>query len=167
MKKASLFLFFLFILNTFALAKVALGITGGVDLRIKAEPESHVTSGISVRSDMSPWGLEAHWNFNERSLALFLDDWWICKRLNSMLNFYTFWGLSFGLKFENEFYAQTGPRLGLGIDVFLFKNRSLEFYVQGAWNPSLGMNYDRDDEKYSFRFVPSSFPVNSGIRFWF
>ena len=167
MKRIVPFVFFLFLLNFTAIAKTGVGVFAGGDFSFNIEPESNLTAGISLRSDLSPWGISASWNFSGKSAELALDNWWICKKISPSLNFYALWGMSFGGRFENEFYGQTGARLGFGFDAFLFKNRSLEFYAQSAWNPSIGMNYNSDGRKFSLRFVPACFPVNAGCRLWF
>ncbi|MBQ0039631.1 MAG: hypothetical protein KBS64_04320 [Treponema sp.] len=146
-----------------AFAKTGVGIQGG----IKFSPEADVCSGLVLRSDHSPWGLAASWNIEEKSLDLVLDNWVFYKKINAAASWFALWGMSYSGRFENECFIETGARLGVGANVFFFDSRSLEFYAQTAWNPSVGMYYDRDEKECSLRFVPACFPINAGIRFWF
>ena len=159
MKKILVFLACIF-MGSVAFAGIGFGVQGGV----KSDPSLDCSAGISVRSEFSPWGISASWNIREKSADLVLDNWWIYKKINSRINWFALWGMSFGGKFENEFYGETGARVGIGINAFCLENRGLEFYTHAVWNPSFGLNYDSGDEKFTFRFVPACFPVNAGIR---
>lgn len=149
--------------SAFLFARTGIGIQGGAKIDMGVD---HV-EGMSIRSDRSPWGISLDCNFKDKSADLILDDWWIVKRLSNNVNLYTLWGMSFGARLENTWYGETGPRLGAGIDVFLFKGRCLEFFAQAAWNPSIGANWDGEEDELSLRFRPACFPVNGGIRLWF
>ena len=160
--------------SAFLFARTGIGIQGGAKIDMGVD---HV-EGMSIRSDRSPWGISLDCNFKDKSADLILDDWWIVKRLSNNVNLYTFWGMSFGARLENEWYGETGMRLGgslrgtgsrvgAGVDVFLFKSRCLEFFAQAAWNPSIGANWDSEEDELSLCFRPACFPVNGGIRLWF
>ncbi len=149
--------------SAFLFAKTGIGIQGGIKIDMGAD----LVEGITFRTDMSPWGIAIDCNHEEKSVDLILDDWWIVKRLSNNVNLYAFWGMSFGARFESSWYGETGPRVGAGLSAFLFRNRFLELYVQSAWNPSIGVNWDEEDEEFSLRFRPACFPANAGIRFWF
>lgn len=143
-------------------AKTGLGIQGGI--RFTPSPEG--CFGITGRSESSPWGVEISYDFREESINLVLDNWWIYKRIDSNLNWFALWGLSFGGRLKNEAYLDTGSRVGIGLNAFCFESRCLELYAQAAWNPTVGIDFDRDGKKYSVRVTPACFPVNAGIRFW-
>ncbi|MCQ2241359.1 hypothetical protein [Treponema sp.] len=161
MKKILLFIGCMFFCSV-AFAKVGCGVQGGV----KFSPSPDGSTGITIRSEYTPWGISASYNFKEKSADLILDNWWVYKKMNSNINWFALWGMSFGGRIENESYVETGARVGIGINAFCFESCCLEFYTHAVWNPSVGVNYDRDDEKYSFRFVPACFPINAGIRVW-
>ncbi|MBS7241350.1 hypothetical protein [Treponema sp.] len=147
---------------SFLFAKTGIGIQGGA----KFTPSADADVGFNLRSEFSPWGIAVSYNLKDKSIDLVLDNWWIYKKINSRLNWFALWGMSFSGKVENKSFAETGARLGMGLNVFCFENRCLEFYAHSVWNPSVGVYYDRDDEEYSLRFVPACFPLNAGVRFW-
>lgn len=164
--RISFMLLFAFVLIPSMFARAGIGIQGGASLTPKVDDYHDFSAGITLRSDYTPWGIAANWNFREKSVSLVLDNWWVYKDMDSCINWFAFWGMSFGGKFENRYFADTGARVGAGMNAFLFDSRCLEVYAHAAWNPSIGAGYSRDSKKYFLRFVPACFPVNAGLRVW-
>lgn len=150
------------LLYSFSYAKNAIGIQSG----IKIDSSFDYNTGINFRSDFSPWGIAASYNIKQKSVDLVFDNWWIYKKINSNINWFTLWGISFGAKTENKLLFETGSRLGIGMNFFCFNNRFFELYFYSAWNPSVGINYNKEDSKTSFCFTPNCFPSNIGFRIW-
>lgn len=161
--KKKLTLFFCFLISSLICAKAGTGTQGNLKLGNPID----FGVGKTYRSEFSPWGVAVSFNFREISADVVFDNWWVYKEFAPHVNWFSIWGMSFGGKFKNAYYAETGSRLGIGMNAFILKKRNLELYNQIAWNPTIGIDYDHDDKKYSFRFEPVNFPFNTGARFWF
>ena len=130
-----------------------------------ASPSSAFFASFTAKSDVSPWTVFFNANLDENTITIFLDDWFINERVAEHLDYFVFWGMSFGATFEeNEISAGTGARFGAGLDFFFFK-RHLELFVQAAWNPYFGIKNEHWD--YSAIIKPLTFPCTAGVRIWF
>ena len=83
-------------------AKTGIGIQGGA----KFTPSADADVGFNLRSEFSPWGIAASYNLKDKSIDLILDNWWIYKKINSRLNWFALWGMSFSGKVENKSFAE-------------------------------------------------------------
>ena len=161
LKQKFLLCFILLFPAFFLSARTGLG--GAFSYSLSTEP--HTAASFSVRTDFSPWSLLANVHFNENTLSLFFDNWFVNERLAEHADYFLLWGMSFGSTFEeNDAAICTGARFGAGFD-FFFLNRRLETFVQAVWNPYLGLK--KKDGDYAPVLRPVNFPCSAGLRIWF
>lgn len=143
-----------------ASALAGFGAHAGINL---GEP-SFTFLSATVRTSISPWVLSIDNNFDDMHFSINADNWFINKFAVYPVTFFAFWGISGSLQLRNNFHIATGARLGIGLNWFILEHKNLELYVQGAWNPSIGIE---DDGGIGLLFRPLSFPVSSGARWYF
>lgn len=91
-------------------------------------------------------------------------DWWMANpKIEGTWGYY--YGLGVGgsvyLSDGNFGYFAVGPRALIGTNVFVLK-RSLEFYLQAAWQPLIQITSGS-----GVNFALANFPIALGFRFWF
>jgi hypothetical protein len=119
-------------------------------------------ASATFRTTKSPWVFSADLNLKDADFYLQAnaDDWFVNRYIVYPLSFYVFWGISGGTKIDDGWRISTGARLGAGFDLFVLHD-VLEFYLQGAWNPDIGME---KNDGMEFYFKPLRFPVAAGFR---
>lgn len=165
--KTKIFFFFLFFsfsaMFSFASSKSHAGIGSSLSYSLSTSQHSFVS--FTARSDLSPWVVFFNAHFNQSVMTVFADNWFINESLSSQLDYFVFWGISGGIRFEDEKRElATGCRFGAGVDFFCL-NRRLEFFAQTVWNPYFGVK--KIDKDCSLIFRPVNFPCSAGIRMWF
>ena len=126
-------------------------------------PESLVS--FTARSDLSPWVFFMNAHLKENTLSLFADDWFINERISNHLDYFVLWGVSAGVRFDEDiFEVGTGCRFGAGLDFFFLKRR-IEIFSQAVWNPYFAIKKEESD--FSPVFCPANFPGTLGLRLWF
>ena len=155
------FIVFFFSITNFIFAKAGLG--GSISYSASTTPTAFAS--FTARSDTSPWGIFFNAHFDENTLTVFADNWFVNERLAEHADYFVLWGISGGFRFEDDIQEFcTGARFGAGLD-FFFLNRYLEFFGQAVWNPYFGIKKEKSD--YSAIFRPVNFPCSAGIRLWF
>ena len=150
-----------FFSSAFSFARAGLG--GAFSYSASTTPTSFAS--FTARSDVSPWCLFFNAHLDKKVLSVFADDWFVNERLSEHLDYFVLWGISGGIRFEDEKREfVTGCRFGAGLD-FFFCERRLEFFAQAVWNPYFGVKKFQDD--YSPLFRPINFPCSAGMRVWF
>ncbi|MBQ6058393.1 MAG: hypothetical protein IJJ70_08355 [Treponema sp.] len=158
MKKITSLLAVFVTLTGLASADIGLGGAFGFDLGF----DTPVFAAATVRFDTMPWVLYANYYSSEARVDAVADNWFINEHLTGVLDWYAFWGISASTGFADGFELTTGARIGAGLDWFILDQRQLEFFVQAAYNPRIGVNFDD-----GFAFVPLCFPLSTGARWWF
>ncbi len=130
---------------------------------INTGPDFDYYVAATIRSDESPWCLNATMFTNSGELHATADNWFIYKPVTEPLSWYCFWGISGGTSID-YFEMTTGARFGVGLDWFVLEKRNLEFFCQYCWNPYFGFSHDGEWEGV---FKPFCFPFTSGARWWF
>lgn len=141
---------------------VALGAQGGYS----AGQDGFGFASITLTTDGSPWVFSLDWGWEDTRLAFNADDWFVHRWIAYPAALFVFWGISGDVQLEGDIHATTGARLGIGVDVFLFRRRNVELYAQGAWNPCIGVEVDEEDDEAALLFLPVCFPVSAGVRLW-
>lgn len=136
----------------------------GAHVGINLGQPSFSFMSATVRTSKSPWVISIDNTFDDLHFAINADNWFINKFAVYPVSFFAFWGISGSLQLRNNFHIGTGARLGLGLNWFVLERKSLELYVQGAWNPCIGIE---DDGGIGFMFRPLCFPVSTGARWYF
>lgn len=138
----------------------------GFEAGFAAELSAFAFASASVRFDESPWSFSVNFSPLKQGGFFCADNRFVYAPLSSTVNRYVFWGISAGAYFD-DFELNTGARLGFGIECFLTKQRAIELYIQGAWNPYIGIKNDGDDaDDTEFFLTALSFPVSLGARLW-
>ncbi|MBQ9207550.1 MAG: hypothetical protein IJ158_12685 [Treponema sp.] len=149
-----------FFCAAFSFARVGLG--GAFSYSASTSPHEFVS--FTARTDVSPWCVFFNAHFKDNTISVFADDWFINERIAEHLDYFVLWGISGGVRFEEErFELATGCRFGAGLDFFLLK-RHVELFAQAVWNPYFGIKKSGGD--YSPLFRPVNFPCSAGIRIW-
>lgn len=123
---------------------------------------------ITFKLDSTPWvfAVNAGGGKGHLRIAGTADMWLGNPNLAGPFNWYYGWGLAAGVNIVDQggLGLYLGARLPvLGINVFVLDG-FLEFYLQGAWQPGVGIFFGND---VTFGFDWLSFPINLGFRFWF
>jgi hypothetical protein len=143
-----------------ASAKTGFGIQGNFN----ADSSLNYGAAITFKLNKSPWVFAADAGFKPVSVGITADNWITNKGFSGPFAYYLFWGVSGGIQFSDPFAANFGGRVGGGINCFL-SDRTLELYLQGAWNPYLGIYLGSDDSGTFGELM--CFPCAFGARVWF
>ena len=156
--------FFLFI-SFFFLPGISFASAGlGTSFSYSFSTTPQISASFSARSDTSPWSVFFNSHLNEKTISLFLDDWFINERISEHIDYFVLWGMSYGATFEDEkTIFSMGCRFGAGLD-FFFLRRRIEFFTQSVWNPYFGIK--KEDGDFAPLFRPVNFPCSVGIRGW-
>ena len=137
----------------------------GASFSYSASTSPYAAFSFTARSDLSPWCVFFNSHLGENTISVFADDWFINERISNHLDYFVFWGISGGFRFDDELSEiSTGCRFGAGLDLFLL-TRHLEFIAQSVWNPYFGVK--KEDGNYSPLFRPVNFPCTAGIRLYY
>lgn len=170
--KRKFLMIFLSFLCTFSYASLGIGTHAGVNF--STDQDTFVS--LTIKPDTSPWCSNINAHFSEvykekfeykNTITFALDNWFINENLTDHLEYYILWGVSAGmyLKSMDEFAYSigTGCRFGLGVELLCI-NRHLELFLQGVWNPYVGVKLV--DNNLEAMFVPVNFPCSFGFRIW-
>lgn len=135
-------------------AKTGLGIQGGYTVG------GFGGAALTFKVDSLPCVFAADFYIGDSFGLGLTADWWIQNpKIEGTWGWFYGVGLAGSLYLGNTIGLAVAPRALIGTNVFFIDN-FLEFYLQGAWQPTLGIL-----PSISFDLV--SFPINAGIRFWF
>ena len=135
-------------------AKTGLGIQGGYTVG------RFGGAALTFKVDSLPCVFAADFYIGDSFGLGLTADWWIQNpKIEGTWGWYYGVGLAGSLHLGNTIGLAVAPRALIGTNVFFIDN-FLEFYLQGAWQPTL-------DILPSIGFYLVSFPINAGIRFWF
>jgi len=157
------FFFFLFA-PSIAWSYVAFGPQAGVCLEASDQSVSDFYS-LSLGGDFTPWNLTFGVSPSENTFIFTADNWWIYHRIAGTFNYQLFWGNWTSFYYDDDWAFLTGPRLGVGVNLFLLPSNRLELYANAAWNPLVGITV-KTEESPEFAFYPLVFPVSAGLRLW-
>ena len=165
MKKLFTVLSVLFVLGTANVFATGLGAQFGGNV---TEGGNFGTgAAITFKLDKVPCVFAADLAFGSNYFAGGLTaDWWLANpKIEGTWGYYYGIGVGGSVGFANSNYAglSIGPRALIGTNIFLL-DRVLEFYLQGAWQPTINIAAG-DGANVNFSWV--NFPVALGFRFWF
>lgn len=150
----------LVVLGTGSVFALGIGLQGGFD------PSAVGTGSLAVtfKLDSAPWVFAANGSFGDHLGFGLTGDMWIAnKNLVGPVNYYYGWGLAGNLFFSEKVVTMgAGFRILGGLNAFILDN-FLEFYLQAAWQPSIGAVLGDSSGLSTTLF---SFPANIGFRFW-
>lgn len=164
MKKLFSILAVLFVLGTANVFALGIGLQGGYSAGTTAGGGGAVT----FKTDKSPIVFAVTGNFGSNWMDFGITgDYWLANpKIEGTWGYYYGIGVAggFQIRNSNNFYVGLGPRALIGTNIFLL-DRKLEFYFQGAWQPTFDIFISgTKDDGPGFNLV--NFPVNVGFRFW-
>lgn len=121
-------------------------------------------AAVTFKLNSVPCVFAADFGFGNYFAVGLSADWWMANpKIEGTWGYY--YGLGVGgsvyLSDGNFGYFAVGPRALIGTNVFVLK-RSLEFYLQAAWQPLIQITSGS-----GLTFAWANFPIALGFRFWF
>ena len=169
-KKAFVCLLFTCVYLPLLSAAVGIGVQG--DAAVRSELPSGTDgafpcgASLTLATDTLPWVFAVQARLNPLYIGFTADNWVVYQPLGRAASWFAFWGISGGGELEDACGINTGARLGVGANLFLFR-RHLELYALAAWNPTFGVNLTPDDSDERLFVQPLFFPASAGLRVWF
>lgn len=166
MKKTVLFVAILMVFCVAgSFAVTGIGLQGGYKV---ADDLANV--GLTFSTGRYVMGLDAGIGQDDWTVGFTADRWMANPVVSKPVCWY--WALGLAANYQSLNAASVtdvfvGLRLVTGFNMFLGKERNLELYVQGAYQPGIQIYIKNPAEEKTVGFDYLSFPVNAGFRYWF